>query len=102
MSDPKSAKKAAKKAAAAAEAAAHVDTGLHLKPEETKPIDTKDWPLLLKVRRNALRMPHAGAPRKPAQSLAALLCARPTIAAVGHGRIRRRGSLLFLSLCVRL
>ena len=27
---------------------AHVDTGLHLKPEATKPVDTSEWPLLLK------------------------------------------------------
>lgn len=27
----------------------HIDTGLHIKPEATKPVDTSEWPLLLKV-----------------------------------------------------
>jgi len=46
MSDVKKEKKSKKDKQPAAE---HVDDGLHLKSEEvTKPIDTKDWPLLLK------------------------------------------------------
>jgi hypothetical protein len=51
MSDDaaKKAKKEAKKAKAAAEAAAQ-DTSMHIKPETSKPVDTADWPLLLKVK----------------------------------------------------
>ena len=55
MSDVKKEKKSKKSSkestADIGAAAAAQDTGLHLKSEDvTKPIDTKDWPLLLKVR----------------------------------------------------
>lgn len=43
-------KKEKKQAAAAAD-----DTDMHIKPEATKPVDTADWPLLLKVRREERR-----------------------------------------------
>lgn len=62
MSDDKAARKAAKaakkEAAAAAAASSSMaanDAGPHLKVEANKPVDTSEWPLLLKVRHKGSR-----------------------------------------------